>query len=81
MEFNMEGLRGHEALGGNAEVRAREELFRSLVENSSDTVSLLALDGIVRYQSPSVHKLLGYTSEELAGSAHSTSCTRKICPA
>jgi diguanylate cyclase (GGDEF)-like protein/PAS domain S-box-containing protein len=44
-----------------------EERFRSLVQNGSDLIVLLTADGIVRYVSPSVERLLGYRPEELLG--------------
>ena len=41
--------------------------FRSLVQNSSDIITLLERDGTVRYQSPSIERILGYKPEELLG--------------
>jgi two-component system CheB/CheR fusion protein len=46
-------------------LRQREEHFRLLIENTSDLVTVLDSDGIVRYQSPSIGRVLGYTSDEL----------------
>ena len=48
-----------------AELRRREERFRLLIENASDIVTVLNADGIVRFQSPSVARILGYQPEEL----------------
>ncbi|HTS50127.1 MAG TPA: response regulator [Bryobacteraceae bacterium] len=45
----------------------REEHYRSLTENSLDLVSILNLDGTIRYVSPSHERILGYTVEELVG--------------
>ncbi len=44
-----------------------ERWFRSLVQNSSDVVTLLDADGTIRYQSPSIERILGYDPEELVG--------------
>ena len=44
-----------------------EEYFRSLIEHSSDIITILNRDGIRRYVSPSVERLLGYKPEELIG--------------
>jgi len=45
----------------------REEHYRSLIENSLDLISILNLDGTIRYASPSHERLLGYTACELVG--------------
>ena len=50
-----------------AETIVRENYFRSLVENVSDIVSILSIDGIVLYESPSVKRILGYEPEDLIG--------------
>ncbi len=41
--------------------------FRSLIENSTDLVAILRLDGEIGYTSPSVNRLLGYLPEEING--------------
>ena len=48
-------------------LRKSEEHFRSLTENASDIVTILGDDGIIRYVSPSVQRLLGYGAQELLG--------------
>jgi diguanylate cyclase (GGDEF)-like protein/PAS domain S-box-containing protein len=49
-------------------LRARNERqFRSLVQNSSDVVTLIGPDGVVRYQSPGVRAVLGREPDGLAG--------------
>jgi PAS domain S-box-containing protein len=48
-------------------LKRSEERFRSLIENSPDIVSILGLDGAIRYQSPSITRILGYQPEELIG--------------
>jgi PAS domain S-box-containing protein len=48
-------------------LRQTEERFRSLVRYSSDIITVLAADGIARYVSPAVERVLGYRPEELVG--------------
>lgn len=45
----------------------REEYFKALIENSSETITLLNGDGIVRFVSSSIERLFGYKPEELVG--------------
>lgn len=52
-----------------AAAQAEETRFRLLTENASDIITILDARGIVRYQSPSVMRLLGYAEEELLGRA------------
>ena len=44
-----------------------EERFRNLIENLNDVVYEVSSDGIVKYVSPSVQRVLGYEPEELTG--------------
>ena len=46
-----------------------EELHRLVVESSRDLITLLDADGVVRYASPSVEKLLGWAPREVVGRA------------
>ncbi len=57
-----EGL--HQA---QAQVRAREQYFRALLEHASDMVLILDGEGKIRYCSPSVTTLLGYRTAQLLG--------------
>ena len=50
-------------------LRQREEHFRSLVQNSSDVITLIDQEGQIQYQSSSVERIFGYQSAELVGSA------------
>lgn len=45
----------------------REEHYRSLIENSMDLISILNMDGTIRYVSPSQGRLLGYPLDTLVG--------------
>jgi PAS domain S-box-containing protein len=41
--------------------------FRLLIENTLDIITLLNVDGTIRYESPAVERILGYKPEELIG--------------
>ncbi|HEY7546117.1 MAG TPA: PAS domain S-box protein, partial [Blastocatellia bacterium] len=44
-----------------------ERRFRALVENSSDGVALVELDGAILYAGPSTKRILGYESADVVG--------------
>ncbi|HEV2962281.1 MAG TPA: PAS domain S-box protein [Candidatus Angelobacter sp.] len=44
-----------------------EEHFRSLVESSSDGIVILSPEGAIRYQNPSVERLMGYSGDDVIG--------------
>ena len=44
-----------------------EAHFRTLIEHSSDIITVLNLDGTIRFESPSIERLLGYARHELNG--------------
>jgi diguanylate cyclase (GGDEF)-like protein/PAS domain S-box-containing protein len=46
-------------------VRYSEERNLALTQNSSDLVTVMETTGIVRYQSPAIVRMLGYSQEEL----------------
>lgn len=48
-------------------LRQSEERFRSLIENALDIITILAPDGTIHYENPSVEKVLGYSPQELIG--------------
>ncbi len=49
------------------QLRQREEYFRSLIENGGDIIGIIDSAGVIRYDSPSVERVLGYQPRELAG--------------
>lgn len=48
-------------------LQTREHQFRSLIENTSDMIAVVNRDGLLGFQSPSVHRVLGYGPEEMTG--------------
>ncbi len=50
-----------------AALLASETRFRSLIDGSSDLISILAADGTHRYVSPSIERILGYAPDEQLG--------------
>ena len=45
--------------------RRGEEHFRLLIENAQEIVLVLEADGIMRYKSPSIERVLGYRTQDL----------------
>ncbi len=50
-----------------AELRANEARFRALVQHAGDLITLVAEDGTIRYESPSLERILGYRPAEREG--------------
>ncbi|MCI0436241.1 MAG: PAS domain S-box protein, partial [Gemmatimonadetes bacterium] len=50
-----------------AELKRSEEYFRSLLENTSDIVTVLDKEGALLYQSPAMQRELGWRPEEMLG--------------
>src|SRR5947208_5762519 len=50
-----------------ADLRRSEERFRALVQNASDIVTVVDLEGRIMYESPSVERILGYDAAGLEG--------------
>ena len=48
-------------------LRESENYFRSLIENISDIITILSIDGTILYESPSVKPILGFQPGELIG--------------
>jgi two-component system, cell cycle sensor histidine kinase and response regulator CckA len=75
MRYATERKRAVEAL------QRSEEYFRSLIENALDIITVLDVDGTVRYGSPSFERVLGYphgalTGENLFKLIHPEDCDR-----
>ena len=51
----------------NAALQRSEAHFRALIENSSDIAAILDATGTIRYESPSIEGVLGWTPEDLVG--------------
>jgi PAS domain S-box-containing protein len=49
------------------QLRSSEEHFRSLIENAPDLITVLGPHGSIRYGSPAVERVLGYSTEDLLG--------------
>jgi len=49
------------------ELRRSEEHFRSLIEHTSDIITIVDEAGVVLYGSPSVERVLGYAPDQLVG--------------
>jgi PAS domain S-box-containing protein len=49
-------------------VRDSEARFRALIESSFEITAITDGDGLIRYVSPTVHRILGYEPHELEGS-------------
>ncbi len=49
------------------QLRKAEELYQLISQNSQDVIMYTTPVGVVKYISPAVHTLLGYTPEELIG--------------
>jgi PAS domain S-box-containing protein len=49
------------------ELRRSEEHFRTLIEHTSDIITIVDESGVILYGSPSVERVLGYPPDELVG--------------
>ncbi|MBA2426605.1 MAG: EAL domain-containing protein [Actinobacteria bacterium] len=49
--------------------RESEARFKSLVQNSSDVITVIGPGSKIEYQSPSIERVLGYEPDELVGSS------------
>ena len=59
------------ALSEEVHRRRSEARFGSLVQHSSDLITVLGPDGRVNYQSPSIERVLGYEPDEIVGTPFS----------
>jgi PAS domain S-box-containing protein len=48
-------------------LKQTSEFFRALIENASDIVAIIDPNGVFRYLSPSIERVLGYGQNELVG--------------
>jgi len=54
-------------IGFDEALQNERDRFQTLIEFSSDLVTVIGSDGTIRYQSPSVERLLGYSPDETVG--------------
>ena len=70
IEAALERCRAHaQKAQAEAALAASERRFRSLVQNSSDLVTILAPDGTILYASDSAERIVGYSPGDLVGSS------------
>jgi PAS domain S-box-containing protein len=56
-----------ELAAANDALRQSEEKFRALIENAHDITCIVDEQGVMRYQSPSLERILGWPPDELIG--------------
>jgi PAS domain S-box-containing protein len=49
------------------ELRRSHDLFRALIENASDGITVVDPDGLILYEGPSAERLAGYKPEKVEG--------------
>lgn len=54
-------------VAAEAALQSSERRNRAFIENSFDIITILDADGTIRFQSPSITRILGYATEELIG--------------
>lgn len=54
----------HEA---TAKLAASEARYRMIADNTTDIIGRVSLEGVILYVSPAIHRLTGYTVEEMVG--------------
>src|SRR5688572_2637833 len=70
IEAALERERAHaEKVRAESALAASERRFRSLVQNSSDLVTIVAPDGTILYASDSAERIVGYAPGDLVGSS------------
>src|SRR3954470_14468135 len=70
IEAALERERAHaEKVHAESALAASERRFRSLVQNSSDLVTILAPDGTITYASDPAERIVGYSPSELVGTS------------
>ena len=63
----MRAVRENATLVAERATRVNEARFRSLIQHSSDVITIIDPHSVVRFVSPSVTRVLGYTPAELEG--------------
>ncbi|MBX7047458.1 MAG: PAS domain S-box protein [Ignavibacteria bacterium] len=48
-------------------IKESENRFRNLVQNSSDIITILDSNGIIKYESPSFYRIFGYDEKDVIG--------------
>jgi PAS domain S-box-containing protein len=70
IEAALERERSHaEKVQAESALAASERRFRSLVQNSSDLVTIVAPDGTILYASDSAERIVGYTPPAMVGTS------------
>lgn len=70
IEAALERERAHaEKIKAESALAASERRFRSLVQNSSDLVTIVAPDGTILYASDSAERIVGYSPSSLVGTS------------
>ena len=70
IEAALQRERAHaEKTQAESALAASERRFRSLVQNSSDLVTILAPDGTITYASDSAERIVGYSPADLVGTS------------
>src|SRR5690242_4199977 len=53
----------------NRRLLESEAKFRGIAERSYDSIFTVDMKGIITYASPAIHRILGYTPEEVMGTS------------
>lgn len=51
------------------DLKKNKEHFQQLIENALDLITVINFDGTIRYQSPSIENILGYSEDEFVGNS------------
>jgi diguanylate cyclase (GGDEF)-like protein/PAS domain S-box-containing protein len=65
--WRVEQMRRETNRAAEEALKRSEQRFRSLVQNSSDTITVVDAEGCIEYQSASIQKVFGYDPSTLAG--------------
>ena len=58
-----------ERVAAESALRGSEAQFRALIENASDFIIIIDRTGVIRYVSPSVVRMMGFTEDEIVGTS------------